>query len=75
MDRYNNEMQFKDWFDRNFPGETIYAVVGLPDPNNKPVVTTKIPGFPDPSKDAQYYIDRYNNEMQFKDWFDRNFPG
>ena len=38
------------------------------------VSATKIPGFPDPEKDLQYYIDRYNNEPNYKDWFDRNFP-
>ncbi len=36
---------------------------------------THIPGFPDPTKDPQYYIDRYNNEPKYKEWFDRNFPG
>jgi titin len=35
---------------------------------------TNIPGFPDPNKDPQYYIDRYNNEPEYKAWFDRNFP-
>ena len=38
------------------------------------VSTTKIPNFPDPEKDLQYYLDRYNNEPNYKDWFDRNFP-
>ena len=43
--------------------------------NNQILVSaTKIPGFPDPEKDLQYYIDRYNNEPNYKDWFDRNFP-
>ena len=28
----------------------------------------------DPEKDPQYYVDRYNNESAYKDWFDRNFP-
>ena len=35
---------------------------------------THIPGFPDPTKDPQYYIDRYNNEPAYKAWFDKNFP-
>lgn len=69
VDRYNNEPNYKDWFDRNFPGQTIYEVVGAPEP-----ISTKIPGFPDPNKDPQYYVDRYNNEPNYKDWFDRNFP-
>lgn len=36
--------------------------------------TKRIPGFPDPSKDPQYYLDRYNNEPAYKAWFDKNFP-
>ena len=44
------------------------------DNNQILVSTTKIPGFPDPEKDLQYYLDRYNNEPNYKDWFDRNFP-
>jgi fibronectin type 3 domain-containing protein len=75
VDRYNNEPDYKAWFDRNFPGQTIYEAVGLQDPNKKKIITTHIPGFPDPEKDPQYYIDRYNNEPDYKAWFDRNFPG
>ena len=44
------------------------------DSNVMLVSSTKIPGFPDPEKDLQYYLDRYNNESNYKDWFDRNFP-
>ena len=39
------------------------------------VKETKVPGFPDPEKDLQHYIDRYENEPKYKEWFDRNFPG
>ena len=71
LDRYNNEPNYKDWFDRNFPDQTIQDVlvsqISVPIPTN-------IPGFPDPEKDLQYYLDRYNNEPNYKDWFDRNFP-
>ena len=38
------------------------------------VSATKIPNFPNPEKDLQYYLDRYNDEPNYKDWFDRNFP-
>jgi len=71
LDRYNNEPNYKDWFDRNFPDRTIQDV--LVDQISVPV-PTNIPGFPDPEKDLQYYLDRYNNEPNYKDWFDRNFP-
>ena len=35
----------------------------------------KLADFIDLSKTPQYYIDRYNNESSYKDWFDRNYPG
>jgi titin len=46
-----------------------------PEPAEPEPKTTHIPGFPDPNKDPQYYIDRYNNEASYKEWFDTNFPG
>ena len=39
------------------------------------VKSTKVAGFPDPDKDYQYYIDRYDNEPSYQDWFDSTFPG
>ena len=30
--------------------------------------------FVDPTLDPQFYIDRYNNEPKFKDWFDETYP-
>ena len=72
LDRYNDEPNYKEWFDRNFPGQTIEEVLVVttsgPIPNN-------IPNFPNPEKDLQYYLDRYNDEPNYKEWFDRNFPG
>ena len=38
------------------------------------VSSTKVPGFPNPERTLQYYLDRYNDEPNYKDWFDRNFP-
>ena len=32
------------------------------------------PAFVDPTQDPQYYVDRYNNEPTYKDWFDENYP-
>ena len=40
----------------------------------EPEPTIKVPDFVDPKKGAQYYLDRYNNEKSYKDWFDSNFP-
>jgi len=30
--------------------------------------------FVDPSKDPQHYVDRYENEPEYQEWFDSNFP-
>ena len=70
QDRYNNEPKYKEWFDRNFPDQTIEEVL-VPQMGEK---ETKVPGFPDPEKDLQHYLDRYENEPKYKEWFDRNFP-
>ena len=35
--------------------------------------TSKIASFVDQTKDPQYYIDRYNNEITYKEWFDENY--
>ena len=65
-DRYNNEPEFKLWFDSVFSGYTIQEIVGYK--------ATHVPGFPDPNHPPQYYIDRYNNENPFREWFDQQFP-
>jgi len=73
IDRYNNEPVYKEWFDRNYPTLNIEEAVGNHiEPEEE---KTSIPGFPDPEKDPQHYIDRYNNESVYKEWFDRNFVG
>jgi hypothetical protein len=33
-----------------------------------------IPNFVDPKKDPWSYVNRYNNEPKYKEWFDENFP-
>ena len=30
--------------------------------------------FVDTSKDPQSYVDRYNNQLSYKNWFDKNYP-
>jgi len=71
QDRYQNEPKYKEWFDKNFPGQTVKQVL-VPQVENEVV---KIPGFPDPEKDLQHYLDRYDNEPKYKEWFDKNFSG
>jgi hypothetical protein len=70
QDRYQNEPKYKEWFDKNFPEQTIEQVLA-PQVGDK---EAKVPGFPDPEKDLQHYIDRYENEPKYKEWFDKNFP-
>ena len=70
QDRYSNEPKYKEWFDRNFPDQTVEEVL-VPQMGDKETI---VPGFPDPEKDLQHYIDRYENEPKYKEWFDRNFP-
>ncbi|MBM2819810.1 MAG: hypothetical protein HW410_1492 [Nitrosarchaeum sp.] len=65
-DRYNNEPNYKSWFDSQFPNYSINDVVGY-----KP---THISDFPSKDHSPQYYIDRYNNEPNYKSWFDSQFP-
>lgn len=76
LDRYNNEPAYKDWFDTNYPDYTIQEAIELaiPDAFTEPPPTKKLAAFVDPNQDPQYYIDRYNNEPTYKEWFDKNFP-
>ena len=69
VDRYQNEDNYKEWFDDNFPEyDSIYQAVGLEEPLQIPAP------FVDQTKDPQSYVDRYQNEDNYKEWFDDNFP-
>ena len=57
QDRYDNEPKYKEWFDKNFQGQTVREVL-VPQIGDKEI---RIPGFPDPEKDLQHYLDRYDN--------------
>lgn len=35
---------------------------------------SNIAPFVDKNKDPQYYVDKYNNEPKYKEWFDQNYP-
>lgn len=73
IERYNNEPEYKAWFDDNYPQySSIYEAVGMDEPTHD---EKTIPApFVDPSEDPQYYVDRYKTEPVFKEWFDDNFP-
>ena len=69
LDRYNNEVAYKEWFDTNFPDYTIQEAIELAipgtfteDKSEKPILS-----FVDTTRDPQYYIDRYNNEATYKE--------
>ncbi len=69
VDRYNNEITYKEWFDGAYPEyDSIYQAVGLEKPLEIPAP------FVDPNLDAQHYVDRYNNEITYKEWFDGAYP-
>jgi len=74
IDRYNNELAYKEWFDSNYPDVTIEEAVGLDKIIIEPKQIVDISQFIDPNEDTQYYIDRYNNELAYKEWFDANYP-
>ncbi len=82
-----NEANYKEWFDENYPQySSIYEAVGLESPEKEgstsepppPAVAAEdqkdVAPFVDPTRDPQYYIDRYLNEANYKEWFDENFP-
>ena len=72
IDRYNNEIAYKEWFDTNYPGLTIEEAVGLE--IEEPEQVVDVSQYIDETVDPQYYIDRYNSEVSYKEWFDTNFP-
>jgi len=68
VDRYNNEIRYKEWFDVTYPEySSIQEAVGLEGPK-------ELAPFVDPNLDPQHYIDRYNNEATYKEWFDKTYP-
>lgn len=34
-----------------------------------------VKGFPDPNNPPKYYLDRYENEPEYQNWFKKTFPG
>ncbi len=77
VDRYNSEPAYKEWFDENYPEyESIYEAVGLetPTPVAEVRAAASVAVFVDEAVDPQSYVDRYNSEPAYKEWFDENFP-
>ncbi len=57
-------------------GETSSSVANTEEINSQvySYEPTHVSNFPDPSKSPQHYLDRYNNENTYRDWFDSQFP-
>ena len=83
VDRYLAEPSYKEWFDDNYSEyDSIYHAVGLPDPDaiaSEPVPTRSavdpatLAPFVDPAVDPQTYVDRYDTEPSYKEWYDANY--
>ena len=76
LNRYNSEPAFKAWFDTNFKDYSIEEVLELA----IPVTFSKSKSQSNldlhyKNSDLQKYIDIYNNEPMYKDWFDRKYHG
>ena len=66
FERYNNEENYRKWFNSQFPNHSIQQVVGYSE--------THIPNFPDDSKPPNYYINRFQTELNYREWFNSQFP-
>ncbi len=52
--------------------EPIKEIKAEPKPISEPI-ELEVASFVDETKDAQSYVDRYNNETSYKEWFDENY--
>ncbi len=66
FERYDKEPKYREWFDSQFPNQSIQTIVGYQ--------PTHIAKFPDSSKSPQSYMDRYDKEPKYREWFDSQFP-
>ncbi len=81
LSSYNSKILGKKIFSIQLKSQNNYDVpIVEPTPEPTPVTPTPEPtplgiaSFVDQSKDPQHYIDRYNNELKYKEWFDENYP-
>ena len=68
-DRQNVSIIVKKAYEQPVVEPKVEPVV---EPKVEPVKST-MASFVDESKDPQHYIDRYNNEQTYKEWFDENY--
>jgi uncharacterized protein YjbI with pentapeptide repeats len=72
LSSYGSKILGKEKFSIQSKSQNTYsvpAVAATPEP-----IFLGIASFVDQSKDPQHYIDRYNNEPTYKQWFDENYP-
>ena len=50
------------------------GLTNIPDAFSEKETKSDVPDFIDPEKESQYYLDRYYNESDYKEWFDKNYP-
>ncbi len=75
LDRYNKENAFKEWFDMTFPDYTIKEALELAITTTFSKPQSNPSDIFDPKKDLRNYIDIYNNDSMYKEWFDMKYPG
>ena len=75
VDLYETDAGFRGWFDETYPGSTVAEVVGASAGQGAGVdPRDRVPGFPDPATSAREYVDRYEADAEFREWFDEVFP-
>ena len=60
-----------------FPEYEITDIVGEPTgaaPAGMTDPLLRVPGFPDPAVSAREYVERYESDQAFREWFDGAFP-
>ena len=87
---YTLKIFYGEWFESTFqfktqvtsdsssetsnPATTIESTTEPESQSEEEPKKKSVLGFVDPNKDPQYYIDRYYNEPNYEEWFDRNYP-
>jgi len=87
---YTLKIFYGEWFESTFqfktqvtsdsssetsnPATTIESTTEPESQSKEEPKKKSVLGFVDPNRDPQYYIERYYDEPNYKEWFDRNYP-